>query len=97
MKGLVIFDAAMLALMLVLAVVLGVVCIMYGVYADESPRVAAELPLLLRSTAVFALLSIAWGTAFAGALRERAWLWPAQFVAVAGLIIGAMLLYARYT
>lgn len=87
----------MLALMLTFAVVLGVVCLMYGVYANDSPRVAAELPLLLQSTLVFAILSAAWGTAFLAALRRRVWLWPAQLIAVAGLVAGTLMLYARYT
>lgn len=97
MKALVILDSAVLALMATIAVVLGVVCLMYAVYAENSSKVSAELPLLLLSTAVFAGLSLVWGAALIGALRRRRWLWPAQGGAVVALLVAALVLYSRYS
>lgn len=93
MKALLIVDAALCALAATLALVLGVVLILYGVHTDLSSRVGAEMPMLTAVTGCFAVLAVALGLAFWGQLRRLAWRWWAQAVAAVAVIAGSLFLY----
>lgn len=97
MRYLLILDAALFALAATLAVVLGVVLLMYGVYADTSTRVAAEIPTLAAAMSAFALLAVPLGLAFWSLLRRKPWLWWAQAVAAVVLALGSMFLFDLFT
>ncbi len=64
---------------------LAVVALIFVILRSDYPRVANELPLLLRSAAVFALLSLVAGGAFVGSLRQRPWRYPVLTVFWVGL------------
>lgn len=71
MKQLQILNAVIAAAGAAMALILAVVCLIYAVYREEQPRLQAEMPLLLTFTAVFALLMLAGGLAFAA--QQRRW------------------------
>lgn len=76
----------MAALSLVMVVVLGVVLLLYGIYLEQTPSLAEELPAVLRTTQLFAGLTVAWGGA-AFSLYRRHWsAWLLQPLALAVLI-----------
>lgn len=93
MKALLIVDAALCALAATLALVLGVVLILYGFHTDLSASVAAEMPVLATVMGCFAVLAVALGLAFWGQLRRVAWRWWAQAVAAVAVIAGSLYLY----
>ncbi len=64
---------------------LAVVALIFAILRSDYPRVANELPLLLRSAAIFALLSLLAGAAFLGSLRQRSWRYSVLTVFWAGL------------
>jgi hypothetical protein len=97
MKALLIVDAALLALAGTLAMVLGVVLILYGFHTDLSTSVAAEMPMLATVMGWFAGLSVVLGLAFWSLLRGFAWRWWAQGVATVCVIVGSMYLYRVLT
>lgn len=92
MKGLQIFSALLLALTATFAVTLGVVCLMYYVNLDASPRVRDEWPAVATVTALFwvltAFAALAWWTQ----RRRVAWLWPAQLFSAAGFAVAVAVL-----
>lgn len=77
MRALLILDAALMALAATMALVLGVVCILYAANLELSPRLAGELPGLLALTGVFAALAVAAAIAV-WSLRRRAAPWLVQ-------------------
>lgn len=85
MRYLLIVNAALFTLMLTLASVLAVVCLLYAFNAGLSPRIAAELPLLIATTLTFSLLTVVLGAAFWGLWRDHSWRWFGQAGAVLGL------------
>jgi hypothetical protein len=62
--------AITIGLLMVLAV--------YGIIGSDYPRLAAETPALLRSLALFAVLTVITVSAFIGVVRHRSWRWYAQ-------------------
>lgn len=93
MKALLIVNAALCALAATLALVLGVVLILYGFNTDLSSNIAADMPLLATITGIFLVLALVLGLAFWSQLRRVAWRWWAQAVAVFAVVAGSMLLY----
>lgn len=76
MKGLQILNAGVLITGTVMALVLAVVCLLYGVHLDEAPRLASDLPRLYALTGLFAALALAGAGAFFGHRRQ----WPARWL-----------------
>lgn len=95
MRYLLILDAALFAMAGTLAVVLGVVLILYSFHTGLSAQVPGEMSQVAVIAACFALLSLATGTAFWSLLRSKPWRWWAQAGAAVSLALGAMFLYAR--
>lgn len=81
-----IIEAGMAALSLVMVVVLGVVLLLYGVYLNQAPSLAEELPAVLRTTLLFAGLTVTWGGAACSLYRRHWSTWLLQPLAVAVLI-----------
>lgn len=71
-------DLVLAAFGVTMALTLGVVCLMYGVYLDESPRMREEFPALVKVTLLFAVLAAAALTAWLALRRGSRWQWPAQ-------------------
>lgn len=93
MKYLLILDAALFAMTATLALVLGVVVLLYSFHAGLSARVALELPQVASLSLCFALLAGVLGVAFWSLLRARAWRWWAQACAATSLVVGALFVY----
>ena len=70
---------------------LAVVCFVFWVLKDESPRLLSEIDSLITNTAIFFILSIFAGCSFFGSLRAAAW----RHVPMALLWI-SLLLAGRY-
>lgn len=71
-------NALLLAAAVTMALVLGVVSLIYAIYADETPRLGRDLPGLLTITGVFVAYAAVTGFALLGLLRERWWRWLGQ-------------------
>lgn len=97
MRYLTIVNGALFALFASLAVVMGVVCIMYLVYLNAEPRLQSEWPAVLASTVIFAVLGVTSGFGFFGLLRGKSWRWIAQAVLLLSLIPGYLTLVKLYT
>lgn len=93
MRYLLILDAALFAMAGTLAVVLGVVLILYSFHTELSARVPAEMAQVAAVAGCFALLSAATGTAFWSLLRSASWRWWAQGGALLSMALGALFLY----
>lgn len=52
---------------------LGGVLLIFWILQDESPRFDAEMPELLRGTAIFACLAIIAAFGFIGTLKKKGW------------------------
>lgn len=52
---------------------LGGVLLVFWILQDESPRFDAEMPELLRSTAIFFILAAIAGVGFIGTLKKTRW------------------------
>ena len=52
---------------------LAVVAFIFWLLQDQYPRVAEEMPLLLRSAGIFTLLAGAAALSFLGSLRRKTW------------------------
>lgn len=87
------FNAITLAVTATLAMLLGVVSLLYGIYLDEVPRLRAEWPAVLAVTLVFTLLALAAAGAFFGYRRDTAWKIFAELGLLLALPAGAWLLY----
>jgi len=92
MKALHLFNGVMLALAATFTLTLGAVCVMYAFHLDSLPRLRHEWQLVLRVTAIFAVLTAIAAAAFWGQLRQRVWRWPAEGALLATLVTGALLL-----
>ena len=97
MRYLLLFEAALLALAATMALVLGVVCILYVSASGMSARVDAEMPALVTSTLIFTALSAVLGAAVVGLWRRRSWNLAAQVVAAVITVAGSTWLYRLYT
>jgi hypothetical protein len=86
MRYLQILNAVMLALGGALAVCMGVVCLLYGIYLDSEPQLRAEMPRLYAVTVAFAGMGLAGLAAFEA--QRRRWLlrWLAQLLPVLPMI-----------
>jgi hypothetical protein len=93
MSGLHWFNAVVLAIAVTMALMMGVVTFLFGLYLDEAPRLREQWPLLTQSAALFTLLTAVSGTAFYGLRRERPWRWHAQGVLVLALTGSIYLLW----
>lgn len=78
MTGLQWTNAVVLACAGTMAMMLGVVCLLYGVHMDEAPQLRENWPMLTRSAALFAGLTAMAGIALYGLLRSRPWRWYAE-------------------
>jgi hypothetical protein len=65
------------------------VAVVFGVLGSEYPRLRSEVPTLLASLVLFALLTAAAGASFYGQLRGRPWRRIAIAVLLAGLAAAA--------
>ena len=65
---------------------LGVVAFIFWLLEDDYPRLAGEMPLLLRSTAIFLALACLAAGSFVGVLKIRAWRFPLLGLLWAGLL-----------
>jgi hypothetical protein len=52
---------------------LAVVAFIFWLLQDQAPRVADEMPLLLRSAGIFTLLAATAALSFVGTLRRKTW------------------------
>lgn len=71
-----------------IALVLGMVVVIFALTGSQQAMVGREIPGLLVSVGLFTVLSAAAATAFAGLQRDRPWRWLAQaamWVAMAGM------------
>ena len=59
-----------------IAVGLGVVAFIFWLLQDDNPRLQGEMPMLLRSTAIFFVLATVASGAFVGLLKVRPWRFP---------------------
>jgi len=89
-KYLQILNATLLALGVTLSVVLGVVCLQFLVYWDQSASLRAQMPFLLQVTA--GCVALAAGAAVAFAAQRRSW--PGRWLVqgLPGLAIAGILL-----
>lgn len=95
MRYLLILDAALFALAATMAVVLGVVVILYSVHTELSARVGSELPDVAAATISFAMLALVLGAAFWSLLRQKRWHWWAQAASALSLALSALYLYGK--
>jgi hypothetical protein len=70
---------------------LSIVCFVFWVLQDEEPRLLAEVSSLVKSTGIFAGLSIVAGISFFGSLHKSAW----RHFPIATLWLG-LLMAGRY-
>ena len=97
MRALLILDAALFALAGTLAVVLGVVLILFSFHTELSTTVATDMSSVAVVTTIFTVLTLFLGVAFISLLRRKAWTWWAQAGAAMSLVIGSLLLYRVLT
>ncbi len=67
---------------------LGGVLVIFLVLQGQYPQMRAEFPVLVRSSALFALLAAVSGTSLLGMLKGKPWRWVAQsamWLVVAGI------------
>ncbi|MCI0749333.1 MAG: hypothetical protein L0Y32_02145 [Nevskiales bacterium] len=86
MKVLQILNAVLLAFGTAMGLVLGVVCLIYGVYLEAEPRLKSQLPDLLMFTAGFSALALLAGAAFLGHRRRWPLRWCVQGLPVLPLL-----------
>lgn len=87
MTGLQWTNAVVLACAGTMAMMLGVVCLLYGVHMDDAPQLRENWPMLTRSAGLFAALAAIAAAALFGLLRNRPWRWAGQVVLL--MAIGA--------
>lgn len=73
-----IINVLLLAAAVTMAVVLGVVALIYALYAGETPRLARELPGILTITSAFAVYALIAGAACMALFKRWRWLWLGQ-------------------
>jgi hypothetical protein len=64
---------------------LAVVLFLFWLLADDYPRLNAEMPALLSSSAIFVGLTALCAISFLGLVKDRGWRWLAQFAMWLGL------------
>lgn len=94
MKVLLYFNAVLAAFGAVMTVVLGVVCLLFGLYRDAAPQIGRGFPSLLLVTAAFVLLMAASGTATVGVWRRRRWFWLAQAALIVLIPVAAGMVWS---
>ena len=87
MKYLQIGNLALLALGVTLTVVLAVECLLYLPYVHSDPIAGQQLPMVMRFTVVFAILTTASALAYWGHRGRRMWRWPAQLLPPLAVIV----------
>lgn len=90
MRYLQILNAALLALGAAMALVLAVVCLLYGVHLEEAPQLRGDLPRLFLLTGLFVLLAGASAAVFLAHRRDWPGRWLLQvtpFVALAAVVL----------
>jgi hypothetical protein len=65
---------------------LGVVAFIFWLLEDDYAQLAGEMPMLLRSTAIFGSLAALAAAAFLGVLTVRPWRFPVLGLLWAGLL-----------
>jgi len=70
---------------------LAIVCFIFWFLQDEAPRLLAEVDNLVKSTAIFFVMSVFAGLSFIGSLKQTAW----RHLPMAGLWLG-LLMAGRY-
>ena len=84
-------DLVLAAFGATMAITLGVVCLMYGVYLDQSPQMREEFPALVKVTLLFTALGVAATIAWLALRGESRWRWTAQgmlVAVIAGIALG---------
>jgi type III secretory pathway component EscV len=76
----------MLALGVSMTVSLAVVCLMYGIYMDQSPRLPAEFSSVLTTTLLCLAVSLSAAAAALGHRRHGIWRWPAEAMLVFSVV-----------
>ncbi len=97
MRFLLILDASLFALAGTLAVVLGVVLILYSFHTELSATVGQDMASVAIVMGIFAVLTAFTGAAFWSLLRKAGWKWWAQGGAAVSLVVGSMFLYRVLT
>lgn len=93
MKRVQVLNAVLLAAGAAMALVLSVVCLIYGFYVSSVPRLRVELEALLVLSAAFWAMAGGGALAFLGHRNRSAWRWLAQPLPLLPLAgIGAWLL-----
>jgi len=65
---------------------LAVVAFIFWLLQDQYPRVADEMPMLLRSAGIFSLLALTAALSFLGALKGKTWRHAAMALLWLGLV-----------
>lgn len=85
MKLLRLYNIALTLIGATMALLLAVVCLLYAVHIDASPKMREEWPALVAATLMFGALALASAVAWQGLRKNAAWQWPAQAVLLAVL------------
>lgn len=80
---------AIAALSAVMALVMAVVCLIYGLYLGDEPTLEDEFPLVVAAFILFTVVAGLVGAALWGFYRQRRWAWGADVAAIAavGLVV----------
>jgi TctA family transporter len=65
---------------------LSVVLLIFWILRNDAPRFTEELPELVRSTLIFAMLTVTAAFGFVGTIRDRAWRYACLVILWAGLL-----------
>lgn len=84
MRYLFFVNCAVMGLGAVLALVLGVVCLLYVIYMGREPQLANEMRLLMLTTGIFAWIFAGGLVAVIGQRRRAAWHWAGSLAWLAG-------------
>lgn len=95
--ALTVLNGALLVLFGTMAMVIGVVCILYLFNLDAGPRLRAELPTLFAALGWFTICTLVTGFAFVGFLRGKPWRWLSEAVMVVALPVPLMMIYRLLT
>ena len=97
MTGLQWTNAVLLASAATMAMMMGVVCLLYGIYLDEAPQLRENWPVLTQSALIFAALTAISGVAFYGLLRNKTWRWYGQAAVWPATVLSGWLLWKLLT